>query len=166
MKHVLLRQLVAASLVATLALAGCKKKDEAAVPVDPAPPVLTPSTPPTSTTAPAANVSVNSVDLGNAIGDDMRVPSPSVSFARTDTIHASVSTTTSDPMASVAGSLGARWSYQDGQVVNEERQDVMFNGDGATVFQVSKPDGWPAGSYKLEISLNGNVVQTRDFTIQ
>jgi hypothetical protein len=35
-----------------------------------------------------------------------------------------------------------------------------------TTFHISKPDGWPAGSYKVEISLDGTVVDSRDFTVQ
>ena len=162
-----LKHALATPLLARLALAGCKKQDEAVA----TPPVTTEPTPPAASTAPApapagATVTVVSVDLGNAVGTDNRVTTPLTTFPKTGVIMAAVSTSTSDPAATVPGKLGARWTFQDGQVVHEETQDVNFTGPGLTTFQISKPDGWPAGSYKVEILLDGSVVQSRDFTVQ
>src|SRR3546814_1055745 len=78
----------------------------------------------------------------------------------------SVSTNTSDPAASVPGTLKATWTFEDGQVVNEESKSVNLTGAGNTEFHIAKPDGFPAGSYKVEISLDGNVVQSKDFTVK
>ena len=115
----------------------------------------------------AAIASVNNVDLGNAVGADMRVTAPLATFAPKDTIYAAVSTGTSDPAASVAGKLGAKWTHVDSnQTVHEESRDLTFAGDGVTDFQISKPDGWPTGKYKVEIMLDGAVVQTREFEVK
>ena len=160
-----LHMAVLAAMLGSAALVGCKKKEE------PAP------LPPAAETAPApapmpaampATASVNSVDLGNAVGADMRVTAPMSTFSPKDaTIYAAVSTGTSDPAASVAGKLGAKWTHVDSsQVVHEETKDVTFAGDGVTDFQINKPDGWPTGKYKVEISLDGNVVQTREFEVK
>jgi hypothetical protein len=159
-----LKYALAAALVASLALAGCKKKEE---PV-PAPVAVEPAPAPVVTPAPAtmATVSVTGVDLGTAVGPDMKVTTPMTSFGKNDTVIAAVSTSTSDPIASVPGKLGAKWTFQDGQTVNDESKDVNFTGNGVTNFQVSKPDGWPVGNYKVEISLDGNVVQSKDFSIK
>ena len=43
---------------------------------------------------------------------------------------------------------------------------LTFAGDGVTDCQISKPDGWPTGKYKVEIMLDGNVVQTREFEVR
>ena len=106
--------------------------------------------------------------LGNAVGADMRVTAPMSSFSPKDaTIYAAVSTGTSDTAASVAGKLGAKWTHVDSsQVVHEETKDITFAGDNVTDFQISKPDGWPTGKYKVEISLDGAVVQTREFEVK
>lgn len=165
MKNNCFNYAVAAALVATLALAGCKKKDETPPPVavEPAPaPPVTPAPAP----VPMATVTVSSVDLGNAVGPDMKVLASMASFGKKDTIIAAVSTSTSDPLASVAGKLSAKWSFQDGQVINDESKDVNFTGNGVTDFQIAKPDGWPAGNYKLDILLDGNVVQTKEFSVK
>lgn len=168
MKSKTLNIAIAAALVGTLALAGCKKdQDETAM--TPPPATTEPTTPapmPEPTPAPASSASVTAVDLGNSIGADMKVAAPSTTFAPTDTIYASVATNTSDPAASVPGTLNAKWTFEDGQVVNEESKSVNLTGAGNTEFHIAKPDGFPAGNYKVEISLDGNVVQSKDFTVE
>ncbi|MCI4567958.1 hypothetical protein [Lysobacter sp. CFH 32150] len=145
-----------------LALVGCKKK-EAEVPVV-TPPV---ATEPTPAPAPVATASVVSVDLGNAVGADMKVATPVTTFTPKDTIFASIATNTSDAMATVPGKLTAKWTHVDSnQTINEESKDIAFAGPGVTTFQIAKPDGWPAGKYKLEVSLDGAVVQTREFEVK
>ena len=150
------------ALLGTAALAGCKQKEAPAV----TPPVAEPAPLPPAP-AMAATASVSGVDLGNAIGTDMKVAAPMTTFAPKDTIHVSVATATSDPMATVPGKLGVKWSHVDSnQVVHEESRDVNFTGTGATAFQITKPDGWPTGKYKVEVSLDGAVVQTREFEVR
>lgn len=158
MKHDILKAAIAAALVAGLTLAGCKKNDN----VD-----TTATTPPmnepaatTPAPAPAPELSVTTVDLGSAVGTDNRITTPGTSFAGTDTIHASVATT-----GNAEGSLTATWTFEDGQVVDTQDK-VIPAGSQVTDFSISKPDGWPAGHYKLEISNNGMVVQTREFDIK
>jgi hypothetical protein len=153
-----------AAMIGSTALVGCKKKEAPA----PMPPVAETAPAPMPAPAPmAATASVNSVDLGNAVGADMRVTAPMSAFAPKDTLYAAVSTGTSDPAASVAGKLGAKWIHVDSsQTVHEESRDLTFTGDGVTDFQISKPDGWPTGKYKVEILLDGAVVQTREFEVK
>jgi hypothetical protein len=154
-----------AVLIGSAAMVGCKKKEEPA----PMPPVASEpaATAPAPMPAVAATASVTGVDLGNAVGADMRVAAPMGTFAPKDTIYAAVMTATSDPAASVAGKLGAKWTHVDSnQVVHEESKDITFAGDGVTDFQISNPDGWPTGKYKVEIMLDGNVVQTREFEVR
>lgn len=164
MKSNPLQMAVLAALLGSVALVGCKKKEEPA----PLPPVASePATMPTTAPAMAAMAMVNSVDLGNAVGADMRVSAPMTTFAPKDTIYAAVSTGTSDPAASVASKLGAKWTHVDSnQTVHEESKDLALAGDGVTDFQISKPDGWPTGKYKVEIMLDGAVVQTREFDVK
>ncbi|HEY1140683.1 MAG TPA: hypothetical protein VGE88_10810 [Lysobacter sp.] len=152
------------ALLGTVAIVGCKKKEEAA-PVATTPPPAT--TPAPATPAPAATAQVTSVDLGNAVGADMKVATPATTFGKKDTIYASIGTSTSDPAASVPAKLGVKWTHVDSnQTVNEETRDVNLTGTGNTEFHIAKPDGWPTGKYKVEVSLDGNVVQTREFEVK
>src|SRR5262249_19431592 len=50
--------------------------------------------------------------------------------------------------------LTARWTYEDGQVVNESSQQAEA-GPATTEFHIAKPSGWPAGSYQIEILADG-----------
>ncbi|MFS8063194.1 MAG: hypothetical protein ACMG5Z_01260 [Luteimonas sp.] len=148
---------IAVALIGTLALVGCKKKDEtAAIPPPATEPMPAPATMPTEPAA--TTTSVTMVDLGNTIGADNRVTVPSTTFAKGDTIHASVATD------GAAGNLTAKWTFGD-QVVDTQDKAVAA-GPQVTEFSVSKPDGWPAGKYKLEVSSNGMVVQTREFEVK
>lgn len=160
MKQNLLRAAIAATLVAGIALAGCKKNDADTAATTPPPATTAATPPPMSEPAPApATVTVTTVDLGNAVGGDNRVTTPATSFAGTDTIHASVATDGG------GGNLTARWTFQDGQVVDTQDKAIPA-GAQVTDFSISKPDGWPAGHYKLEVLDNGVVVQTREFDIK
>jgi hypothetical protein len=154
---------LSAALAATLVLSACKQPEPA---TPPAPAATTPAPTPMTPAPAAATASVTAIDLGNAIGADNRVTAPATTFAPRDTIHAAVTTRTSDPAASVPGKLSAKWTYQDGQTVHEDSRDLNLAGDGVTTFQINKPDGLPAGRYKVEVALDGTVVQSKDFEVK
>jgi len=152
-----------AAMTAALALSACGKKEEPAPAPAPTPapaaPAPAPTTPPP---APApAPVAVASVDLGTAVGPDQKVSAPTTTFGAKDTIYAAVSTTGTATNAV----LNAKWTFQDGQGVNESSQTIAPNGPAVTSFHISKPDGWPVGNYKVEISLDGKSVATKDFSV-
>ena len=154
---------VAVALVGTLALAGCKKKEEVAM--TPPPVVSEPAPMPAPAPLPAAMpVSVVAVDLGTAVGADNKVATSMSTFGAKDTIHASVTT---DGTASNTP-LAAKWTFAGAtpMTVNEESKILNTTGPATTEFHVSKPDGFPVGKYKVEISLNGAVVQSRDFEVK
>ncbi|WP_426270192.1 hypothetical protein ACN9MB_21075 [Dyella kyungheensis] len=144
------------ALAASLALAACGKKEEAATPAADATPPPAAAAP----TAPAA-VSVASIDLGNAVGADQKVTTATSNFTPMDPIYAAVSTS-----GSGTATIGAKWTYQDGQTVKEDSKSIAPTGPATTSFQISKPDGWPAGNYKVEISLNGQPAGSKDFSVK
>ena len=137
--------------IASVAIVGCQKKEEA-------PPVA----------APAPTASVTAVDLGSAVGPDLKVTTATATFKPKDTIYASITTSTSDPAATVPGKLGVQWTYNDASgpmSVNQESKDVAFTGAGTNEFHIAKPDGFPVGKYKVDVSLDGNVVQSKEFEV-
>ncbi|GAB3345167.1 hypothetical protein [Lysobacter tyrosinilyticus] len=163
-------RLSAVLLVAALgavALAGCKKKEETAPVAATPPPAATMPAPAPAPAPMPATASVTSVDLGNAVGADMKIATPMTTFGPKDTIYVAIGTNTSDPAASVPGKLGVKWTHVDSnQTVNEESRDATLTGAGSTEFHIAKPSGWPTGKYKVEVSLDGNVVQSRDFEVK
>ena len=159
MKSLQLSRAVGLALAATLALAGCKKEEAAP------PPVVTEPAPAPAPAPAAATASITGVTLGSDVDASGRVIESQSQFSPNQSITASVGTATSDPAATVAGSLAARWLFEDGQVVSADTLSFSFAGQGVTNFQISKPDGWPVGRYTLEISLDGKKVETREFTV-
>lgn len=148
------------ALAGTLAITGCRKKD---ADVDTAANRPIDSMPAESAPMPsAATLSVSGVDLGTAVGADNRIASPVTTFAGRDTIHASVATDGSGSGSTVT----TRWTFQDGQVVHEEKKSVTTTGPAMHDFSISKPDGFPVGRYKLEVMVDGTTVQTREFEVR
>jgi len=115
----------------------------------------------TGTTGTDAGVRVSQVDVGRSLTADKMISDRTDSFKPNDMIYASVAT----EGTSSAATLKARWTFQDGQVVNESTQTIAPTAGARTEFHISKADGWPAGKYKVEVSLNGAPAQTKEFTV-
>ncbi|VXB11284.1 conserved exported hypothetical protein [Luteimonas sp. 9C] len=146
---------LAAALGGVLLLAGCNRD---APPTAPPPAPTAPEPPPAPT--PPAPATVTSVELGNAVDDQNRVSTPASEFATTDTIYASVGTE-----GESAAKLAARWTFGEGQLVRTTEADVAA-GPQVIAFDITHPEGWPVGTYKLEISLDGTAVETREFSVK
>ena len=116
----------------------------------------------TGTTGTGVGVRVSQIDMGRSLNPDKTINDNTVSFKPNDTLYASIVTTGTAATAT----LKARWTYQDGQVVNESTQTIAPTGDARTEFHISKPEGWPPGKYKLEVFLNGTSAATKDFEVE
>lgn len=149
----------AASLL--LVTTACKKDaDETA---------MTPDTAATTTAAgtveaPATTLRVTEVDLGRTMKGDSAIDDKTDDFKANDTIHALVA---HEGMATDA-KITARWTFEDGQVVDERTETVSPTTDAKsyTHFMISKASGWPKGKYTLHVLVNGNEVETKDFEVK
>jgi hypothetical protein len=145
---------------AALALAACGKKEEPKV--APAPP---PATTPAPAPAPApAPVAVSGVTAGKAIGADKKITAATDAFARTDTMYVSVDTT-----GTGTAKLDAKWTYSKGgkvAVVKEDSMTINATGPATNEFHVSKPDGWPAGDYQVDVMLDGKPAGSKKLTVK
>jgi len=133
------RRLLAGILIVAATLAGCGK----------------------SKTAPQAGVRVADIDIGRSVGSDKTIADKTDSFGAADTIYVSVKTVGSAPTAT----LTARWSYEDGQRVDESSQTIAPSATDVSEFHVANPSGWPSGSYQVEILLNGTSAGTKKFKV-
>ena len=115
----------------------------------------------TGTPGTGVGVRVSQIDMGRSLNADKTINDNTDSFKPNDAIYASIVTEGSAATAT----LKARWTYQDGQVVNESTQTITPTGNARTEFHISKPDGWPTGKYKLEAFLNGSSSATKDFEV-
>lgn len=149
--------------VSALALAACgKHKAPAQSPAPPAKPAAAATQAPPA--APAPMISVMSVQVGNAVDDKGMVTSSGLTFAPKDTIYAVVST---NSPGQANATINAKWTYgDDHSLVNSSDQKVSSNGMATTTFHISKPDGFPAGNYTLQVSVDGKVQSTTNFEVK
>ena len=121
------------------------------------------TTPPATVPGSTETMRVTDVDLGTAIGADKKVTgNEDDEFKPSDVIYAAVATEGTGSNAT----LTARWTFEDGQTVEETSQTVSPTGPATTEFHVSKPSGWPEGKYKVEILLNGASAKTEEFKVK
>ena len=135
------------------ALSACGRKDDAAV-----------TTADTSLSVPApapAALRVTEVETGKAVGADKSLTDDADDFGVRDTIYVAVKTE-----GSGSGTLAAKWTYQDGQTVEESSQSISPTADAWHEFHIQKATAWPAGDYKVEIMLNGAPAGSKDFEIK
>ena len=149
-----------AGVAAALALAACGGNDDAATTtadtgLATAPPATAPA---------AGDLRVTEVDLGRAMVGDTAVVEDIDDFTPRDTIHAVVR----HEGAANGATITARWTFQDGQVVDERSETVTATaGQTAyTHFMITKATPWPTGNYTLRILVNGNEVESEDFEIK
>jgi hypothetical protein len=116
----------------------------------------------TAGTTTSTAVRVTDVSVGRAIGGDKAITDVTDTFKPNDTIYASVATDGSAQSATVR----AKWTFEDGQVVNDSTQTIAPNKAARTEFHISKPDGWPAGKYKVEVFLDNQTAGTKNFAVR
>lgn len=152
-------RILCAILVSTsLVLAACGKK-EAPAPAPAPAPAVEPAPAPVP-----AGVSVSSVTTGSAIGADKKVTAASNSFVSADTMYVSI-----DTIGTGTATLAVKWTYHKGgnvAVVQEDSMTIDATGPATNEFHVSKPDGWPAGDYQVEITLDGQPAGTKSLTVK
>jgi len=145
-----------ATLALVIASVGCKKKDAGYADT---------TKPDTTAMAPAAPapapLHVTGVETGKGLNADKTVKDDAHDFGVRDTVYVSVKTE-----GAGSGKLAAKFTYKDGQTVNETSQDIAPTGDSYTEFHIAKKTAWPKGDYKVLITLNGDSVGTKDFTIK
>ena len=137
------------ALAGTVALAGCKKKEEAVV--APAPVVTEPAPAPVEAPAP---VSATSVTVGNTAAADKSVAALST-FGTKDKIIVSVKTDAATP---ANAAIDAKLTYQDGQVAGQQTANVAAEDAGTTNVTFANTNPWPAGKYTIVVTLNGQPV--------
>ena len=150
---------LALAAAAAFALAACGKKE----PPPPPPPPPAPAPAPMPAPAPVG-VTLSAVTLGKAVGADKKVTAAAEAFAKGDTIHASIDTT-----GAGSATLVAKWTFtKDGKTVpvKEDTATINATGPSTTEFHISKADGWPVGTYQVEIAVDGKSVASKSFRVQ
>lgn len=139
------------ALTGSMALVGCKKKEEPVV----TPPAATEPAPApmASEPAPAPATSVTTVTVGNTAAADKSVAAVAT-FAPTDKIIVSVKT---DGTAANQ-EIGAKLTFQDGQVAGDQKATINATDAGTTNIEFANANKWPVGKYTIDTTLNGAPV--------
>ena len=138
-----------ALVAGALLIGACKKA---------APPVPPPAEP-----APAAvALRVTGIEVGKSIMADKMIANATNDFGPRDTIYVSVAT----EGVATSATIAARFTFETGQLVDESTQNIAPSGPAHTEFHISKPSGWPAGKYKVEITLNSVSAGTKEFEVK
>lgn len=143
-----------AALLVSITLGACGKKDEPVV-----------DTTATTSDAPAATVGairVADIQTGKSIGADKRISDQTDDFGVRDTIYVAVTT----DGAATNSKLTAKWTFQDGQTVNESSETISPTGTTVTEFHMTKASAWPKGNYKVEILLDGTLAGSKEFEVK
>lgn len=125
------------------------------------------STAAAASAAPAAaeGFQVSTITLGDVVTNDHKVKKEVTTFSPSQkTIYVTVDTTGSTPGATI----NAKWSYLEGngQVVTSTSQSIIADGPATTTFRVQNPNLWPEGKYKVDISLDGKQVASKNFEVK
>lgn len=149
---------IAALALAVASVAACGKKDAA-----PAGDTLTPVAADTGALSPSASATptLGTITLGSAIGADKRVTMPKDAFGVRDTIYAAVETNGTG----TGQKLKAVWTM-GAETVRADSLMLDLTGPTVSEFHISRPQPWPAGSYRLSVTLNDGPAQTKDFTVR
>lgn len=157
------------ALLGSVALVGCKKNedtvdstanqpaDTTAAPAAGAPAPMTGAPPPMTDSgmANANAVNVSSVTVGKTAAADKAVATTAM-FSPKDEIIVSVRT---DGTANNAN-VGAKLTFQDGQVAGEETATLNTSGAETTNITFRNANGWPAGKYRAEVMVDGKAAGT------
>jgi len=151
------RALATAIVFAMVAL-GCKKKTEtAAYPAATDTPVAAAPAPP----AAPAGARVERITVAKAVNSDHSPGESASTFGKSDTVY--VSMWTAD--APVGTEIRARWLGPDGQPITEDKVVTDKPGSGYTSFHAANTKGWAAGTYRVEILLNGQPAGSTTFVV-
>ncbi len=106
-------------------------------------------------------VSVSAVVVGRGVGADKHIDEPASDFFPEDPVYVSITTVGADTI-----SLSARFILEDGRVVHDDRQEIIPNGEAISEFHVRNPAGWPSGTHRVEIYVDGQLQGTRTFLVR
>ena len=109
---------------------------------------------------PSEPLKISAIQVGRSLNSDDTVGNPTLTFKPNETIYAAALND-----AAGAGTVAVRWIYA-GQTVSEETKEARFTREGATAFHLQPPSaGFPAGDYRIEFTLDGQAVGTREFHV-
>jgi hypothetical protein len=143
-------RIFAVALVGLLFLTGCGKKEESAEQ-------------PTTTTGQQVQPSVTAVTMTRGIDANNNATNATSTFASNDTIYALADVNNTN----IGTPVEARWYHAtSNQQINTNTVSTTSAGAHKVPFFIARPDAWPSGDYRVEILINGQVMNSQTFKVQ
>lgn len=125
-----------------------------------------------ATTTPAAPQVAN-IELGRQADESLQITDATTDFAPGDTVYLAVMTSN----AASDSRLTARWTFQDGSVVDSSGQSIARSSgtsNAVTQFRIVHDDdenednaaGWRVGNYTVDVWMNDMLVGTKMFSVK
>jgi len=109
---------------------------------------------------PSEPVQFETIQLGRSLNSDNSVGNHTTRFRPDDTVYVAL---LSEMPGS--GTISVRWIL-NGQTVKEESREVSYTREAATEFHLQNSGGFPPGTYRVEILVNGQPAGTREFRVE
>ncbi|MBI2187259.1 MAG: hypothetical protein HYU37_09090 [Acidobacteria bacterium] len=109
---------------------------------------------------PSEPLKVTTLQLGRSLNPDSSVSAHTTRFRPDDTVYVSI---LSDEPG--YGTITVRWLL-NGQRVSEAKRDVSYTRAAATEFHLQNSGGFPPGSSRVEVLVNGELAGSREFRVE
>ena len=109
-------------------------------------------------------LTVVTVDLGKHIEADREIADDTDTFARGDSVYASVLTSGIEPEGQRSNIVG-RWTFPDGTNVDQKAEGIT-EGSNRLVFFLTRPNGLATGKYTFRVMVDDREVRSKEFTVQ
>lgn len=140
------------ALIAAVALIGCGKKEE------PKPAQQAAQTPP-----PPPSPAIADVVLAKGFDAAWNAVNPTTTFKPSERINALVKTVDAVPGNKVAATW---WYVKTNQVIKSDTIALVEAGANNTQFFIERAKGWPAGDYRVDVTLNGGTPRQATFSVK
>ena len=109
---------------------------------------------------PGNPIHFETIQLGRSLNPDNSVGTHTTRFKPDDTVY--VALLSEQPGS---GDVTVKWVL-NGQVVKEETREVSYTREAATEFHLQNSGGFPAGTYRVDILVNGQPAGAREFRVE
>lgn len=109
---------------------------------------------------PSEMLRASTLQLGRSLNPDNSVATHMTRFKPDDTVYLSI---LSDQPG--YGTITVRWLLH-GQLVSEAMREVSYTRAAATEFHLQNSGGFPAGSYRVDVLINGEPAGSREFRVE
>lgn len=109
---------------------------------------------------PSEPLNVVGIQTGKSLNSDHSIGTHAATFHPNDPMYVSVLTN-----GRGKGTITVKWTFA-GRELQTLTKKVSYNGQAATDFRFVAADGFPAGDYSIEVTVDGKVIETRRVKVE